>query len=67
MVVEDSPAGLAAGRAAGMAVLAVDRRGSGAALGESRWQIESLDALDLTAAGDAIVTPLTRKGTEGHP
>jgi beta-phosphoglucomutase len=55
LVVEDSPAGIAAGRAAGMDVVAVDRRRSGAALGESRWRVESLDALEFAAAGDMIV------------
>jgi beta-phosphoglucomutase len=66
LVVEDSPAGVAAGRAAGMAVLAVDRRGSGAALGESRWRVESLDVVDITATGEVIVNPFSSL-PEDHP
>jgi HAD superfamily hydrolase (TIGR01509 family) len=52
LVVEDSPAGIAAGGAAGMGVVAVDRHGSGDRLAGAPWRVRSLDALDVTVAGE---------------
>jgi beta-phosphoglucomutase len=51
LVVEDSPAGVAAAQAAGMRVVAVDRSGAGAVLGGPTWRIDSLDRLQVDAGG----------------
>jgi sugar-phosphatase len=55
LVVEDSPAGVAAGLAAGMRVVAVDRLGAGAALGAPTWRIDSLDRLQVDAANQVTI------------
>jgi HAD superfamily hydrolase (TIGR01509 family) len=55
LVVEDSPAGVVAGRAAGMAVVAVDRRGAGDSLAERGWRVASLDAVEIAGGGDVFV------------
>ena len=54
LVVEDSPAGVAAARAAGMPVVAVDR-GRGADLARATWLVRTLDALALTPEGEVLV------------
>jgi len=56
LVIEDTPAGIAAARAAAMFVLAVDR-GRGAALDLATWRVRSLDELSLTRDGEVIVRP----------
>lgn len=47
LVIEDSPAGVAAARAAGMAVIAVDRRGAGDGLAEKRCRVAGLDEVEI--------------------
>ena len=54
LVIEDTPAGVAAAHAAAMPVLAVDR-GRGAALDLATWTVTSLDELSLTQEGDIVV------------
>ena len=54
LVVEDTSAGVAAARAAGMPVLAVDR-GRGAALDLATWKVTGLGEVSLTAEGDVVV------------
>lgn len=54
LVVEDSPAGVAAACAAGMPVLAVDR-GRGADLTRATWLVRTLDALVLRPEGEVVV------------
>jgi HAD superfamily hydrolase (TIGR01509 family) len=54
LVVEDSPAGVAAAREAEMPVVAVDR-GRGADLARATWLVQSLDALVLGPSGEVIV------------
>ncbi|HTU02879.1 MAG TPA: HAD family phosphatase [Candidatus Sulfotelmatobacter sp.] len=51
LVIEDSPAGVNAARAAGMAVVAVDRRESRAAFNGATWRLGSLDGLSIDADG----------------
>lgn len=60
LVIEDSPAGVAAARVAGMPVVAVDRRRTASGLDHATWTVASLDELILSAEGDIIVTPATR-------
>ena len=55
LVVDDSPAGVAAGLAAGMRVVAVDRLGAGAALGAPTWRIDSFDRLHVNDAGQVTI------------
>lgn len=55
LVIEDAPAGVAAGRAAGMQVIAVDRRGAGDDLAEARSRVTSLDAVEVSQQGDVSV------------
>jgi len=57
LVVEDSPAGVAAAQAAGMPVLAVDRGRVPLGLDQATWKAESLEALTLGAAGEVVVGP----------
>ena len=57
LVIEDSPAGVAAARAAGMAVAAVDRRESGIAFSGATWRLSSLDALVFSPAGVRVISP----------
>jgi beta-phosphoglucomutase-like phosphatase (HAD superfamily) len=47
LVIEDSPAGVTAARAAGMAVIAVDRRGAGDGLAEKRCRVAGLDEVEI--------------------
>ena len=54
LVVEDSPAGVAAARAAEMPVVAVDR-GRGADLARATWLVRTLDALALGPNGEIVV------------
>lgn len=56
LVVEDSPAGVAAAHAAGMPVLAVDR-GRGAAFDCPTWKVTSLEDVTLTPEGGIVVNP----------
>jgi HAD superfamily hydrolase (TIGR01509 family) len=59
LVVEDSPAGVAAAHAAGMPVLAVDRGRVAAGLGQATWMVKELGALTVGAAGEVLVNPGT--------
>ena len=54
LVIEDTPAGVAAAHAAAMPVLAVDR-GRGAALDNATWRVMSLEELSLTQEGEIVV------------
>lgn len=54
LVVEDSPAGVAAARAAAMPVVAVDRGRVAAGLDQATWVVASLDALTLTDDGEVV-------------
>jgi HAD superfamily hydrolase (TIGR01509 family) len=54
LVVEDSPAGVAAARGAAMPVVAVDR-GRGADLTGAAWLVRTLDALALGPNGEVVV------------
>ena len=60
LVIEDSPAGVAAAKAAGMAVVAADRRGGSEPLGRPTWAVRSLDALEISVAGEVIVYGIGR-------
>jgi len=55
LVVEDSPAGVAAAQAAGMPVLAVDRGRVPAGLDQATWVAASLDALTVTDTEEVVV------------
>ncbi len=55
LVVEDSPAGVAAAHAAGMPVVGVDR-GRGMDLARATWPVRSLDAIQLGPDG-AVAVP----------
>lgn len=59
LVVEDSPAGVAAAQAAGMPVLAVDRGRVPAGLDQATWMVKELEALSIGAAGEVLVGPGT--------
>ena len=60
LVIEDSPAGVAAALAAGTPVVAVDRGSRVAGLDRATWSVASLDELTLSPEGDIIVKPSTR-------
>jgi beta-phosphoglucomutase len=55
LVVEDSPAGVVAAHAAGMPVLAVDRRRVAEGLDQATWTVASLEALSVTPEGEVVV------------
>jgi beta-phosphoglucomutase-like phosphatase (HAD superfamily) len=55
LVIEDSPAGVAAALAAGMPVVAKDRRPGEGQLDEATWKVSSLDDLTLTDKGEVVV------------
>jgi beta-phosphoglucomutase len=55
LVVEDSPAGVAAAHAAGMPVLAVDRGRVAVGLDQATWVAASLDALTVTDTEEVVV------------
>ena len=55
LVIEDSPAGVAAALAGGMPVVAVDRRPGTGGLDQATWTVTSLDALTVTAKGEVVV------------
>ena len=55
LVVEDTPAGVAAGRAAGMQVLAVDRGRGGLGLDKADWLVQTLDVVGLSPEGEVVV------------
>jgi len=55
LVVEDSPAGVAAARAGGMPVLAVDRGRVAGGLDQATWKMSSLDGLIVTSSGEVLV------------
>jgi beta-phosphoglucomutase len=59
LVVEDSPAGVAAAQAAGMPVVAVDRGRVPAGLDQATWMVKELEALTIGAAGEVVVGPGT--------
>ncbi len=67
LVIEDTTAGVAAARSAGMPVVAVDRSGGTAGLDDATWKVSSLDAVSLTPSGEVIVarSPGTDGGGEG--
>jgi HAD superfamily hydrolase (TIGR01509 family) len=54
LVVEDSPAGVAAGQAAGMPVVGVER-GPEVGLEQATWRVATLDDLTLTPRGEVLV------------
>lgn len=55
LVIEDSPAGVTAAHAAGMPVLAVDRRRITARLDKATWRMASLDGLIVTDSGEVVI------------
>ena len=55
LVIEDSPAGVAAALAAGMPVVAVSRRPDDSGLERAIWRVKSLDALTVTEVGEVMV------------
>ncbi len=55
LVIEDSPAGVAAALAAGMPVVAVDRRPGQSELDQATWKVSSLDELTVTDKGEVVV------------
>lgn len=55
LVIEDSPAGVAAALAAGMPVVAVDRRPGESQLDQATWKVSNLDDLTVTDKGEVIV------------
>ncbi len=55
LVIEDSPAGVAAAHAAGMPVLAVDRGRVAAGLDKATWVVASLEELTVTDSGEVLV------------
>jgi HAD superfamily hydrolase (TIGR01509 family) len=55
LVVEDSPAGVTAGQAAAMPVLAVDRGRVAAGLDRATWVVASLDRFTVTPEGEVVV------------
>jgi len=55
LVVEDSPAGVAAAQAAGMPVVAVERGGEMMGLEQATWKVGTLDDLTLTPRGEVVV------------
>jgi HAD superfamily hydrolase (TIGR01509 family) len=55
LVIEDSPAGVAAALAGGMPVVAVDRRPGTGGLDRATWTVTSLDALTVTDKGEVVV------------
>lgn len=55
LVVEDSPAGVAAAQAAGMPVVAVERGQEVPGLEPATWRLAALDDLALTPRGEVIV------------
>ena len=55
LVVEDSPAGVAAAQAAGMPVVAVERGQEVPGLERATWKVSTLDDLGLTPRGEVVV------------
>jgi beta-phosphoglucomutase len=55
LVIEDSPAGVAAALAAGMPVVAVDRHPGESALDQATWKVSSLDDVTVTYKGEVVV------------
>lgn len=55
LVVEDSPAGVAASEAAGMPVVAVERGREVLGLERATWKVATLDDLTLTPRGEVVV------------
>lgn len=55
LVLEDSPAGVAAARAAGMPVAAVNRGRGAMGLEEATWTVPTLEVLRITPAGTVLV------------
>ncbi len=57
LVIEDTAAGVAAARAAGIRVVAVDRGRGAMGLEVATWTVASLDSLDLSPRGEASLRP----------
>jgi beta-phosphoglucomutase len=55
LVIEDSPAGVTAALAAGMPVVAVDRRPGESVLDRATWKVSSLDDVTVTDKGEVVV------------
>ncbi len=60
LVVEDTAPGVAAARAAGMRVVAVDRGRGATGLREGTWTVANLDDLELTPQWEVTVRPSSR-------
>ena len=56
LVIEDSPAGVASGKAAGCRVLAVLTSHAGEELAAADWQVRSLEQVTVTEAADGRLT-----------
>jgi beta-phosphoglucomutase-like phosphatase (HAD superfamily) len=63
LVVEDSPAGVAAAQAAGMPVVAVERGREVPGLEHATWKVATLDDLTLTPRGEVIVRSAPNGGS----
>lgn len=55
LAIEDSSAGIAAARAAGIPVLAVDRQRGAVGLDKATWTVQSLDALTISPSGEIVL------------
>jgi beta-phosphoglucomutase len=55
LVLEDSPAGVAAAQAAGMPVVAVERGRDVVGLEQATWKVATLDEVTLTPRGEVVV------------
>lgn len=55
LVIEDSRAGVTAALAAGMPVVAVDRRPGESALDQATWRVSSLDEVTVTDKGEVVI------------
>jgi beta-phosphoglucomutase-like phosphatase (HAD superfamily) len=60
LVIEDSPAGVAAAQAAGMPVVAVRRDSSAPELVGATWHVTSLDDLNLSSRGEVSIRSATQ-------
>ena len=60
LVIEDSPAGVAAALAAGMPVVAVNRSRGDRALDGATWRVATLDQLSVTPRGEVVVQEIVQ-------